>query len=121
LNAGEIWKVPDLLWQRAVCPLYNLLKAFGICGIGHEANFTTRTKPRDLGIQAGFAGRVSALSEPLQSFAVDESMNAQAVKALEIAGVVGVIAAEANRSKKIRGRVWDRPLSSETHLVKTAA
>ncbi|HEY5028095.1 MAG TPA: hypothetical protein VIK39_06770 [Candidatus Angelobacter sp.] len=31
------------LGQRGVCPLYNLLKAFGICGVGHEANFTTRT------------------------------------------------------------------------------
>src|SRR5216684_310355 len=43
LNAGEIWQVPDLLWQGAVCPLYNLLKAFGICDVRHEANFTTRT------------------------------------------------------------------------------
>src|SRR6478752_8822749 len=41
LNAGEIRQVPDLLGQGAVCPLYNLLKAFGICGVGHEANFTT--------------------------------------------------------------------------------
>src|SRR5215472_8503395 len=43
LNAGEIWQVPDLLGQGAVCPLDDLLKAFGICGVGHEANFTTRT------------------------------------------------------------------------------
>jgi hypothetical protein len=34
--------MPDLLGQGALCPLYNLLKAFGICGVGHEANFTTR-------------------------------------------------------------------------------
>src|SRR5882757_719704 len=43
LNAGEIRQAPDLLGQGAVCPLYNLLKAFEICGAGHEANFTTRT------------------------------------------------------------------------------
>src|SRR6266853_6452549 len=42
LKAGEIWQAPDLLGQGAVCPLYNLLKAFGICGVSHEANFTTR-------------------------------------------------------------------------------
>ena len=28
---------------------YNFLKAFGICGVGHEANFTTRDTPRDVG------------------------------------------------------------------------
>ena len=43
MNAGEIWQVPDLLGQGAVGPLYNLFKALGICGVGHEANFTTRT------------------------------------------------------------------------------
>src|SRR6266404_6859185 len=43
LNAGEIWQVPDLPGQGAVCPLYNLLKAVGICVAYHEANFTTRT------------------------------------------------------------------------------
>src|SRR6266571_5470102 len=42
LNAREIRQAPDLLGQGAVCPLYNLLKAVGICA-GHEANFTTRT------------------------------------------------------------------------------
>src|SRR5258707_14590100 len=41
LNAGEIWQAPYLLGQGAVCPLDNLLKAFRICGFGHEANFTT--------------------------------------------------------------------------------
>jgi hypothetical protein len=56
LNAGEIWQVPDLLWQGAVCPLYNLLKAFEICGVGHEANFTTRTKPRDSEANHTFVG-----------------------------------------------------------------
>ena len=43
MNTGEIWQLPDLLGQGAVCPLYNLLKAFGICGAWHEANFTTKT------------------------------------------------------------------------------
>ena len=36
LNAGEIWQVSDLLWQGTICPLHNLLKAFGTCGVGHE-------------------------------------------------------------------------------------
>src|SRR5882757_6450480 len=43
LNAGEIRQAPDLLGQGAVCPLYNFLTAFGVCGVSHEANFTTRT------------------------------------------------------------------------------
>src|SRR5882757_7207021 len=43
LNAGEIRQASDLLGQGAVCPLYNLLKAFGICVVSHEANFITRT------------------------------------------------------------------------------
>jgi hypothetical protein len=48
LNAGKVWQAPDLLGQCAVCPLDNFLKAFGICGLGHEANFTTKDKRRSL-------------------------------------------------------------------------
>src|SRR6267142_4028333 len=51
LNAGEIWQTPDLLGQGAVCPLYNLLKAFRICVAGHEANFITQDKRRDAEIR----------------------------------------------------------------------
>src|SRR5882724_4639079 len=55
LNAGEIWQAPDLLGQGAVCPLYNLLKAFRICGFSHEANFTTRTSGERLAGCPSFA------------------------------------------------------------------
>src|SRR6267154_1802586 len=55
LNAGEIWQTPDLLGQGAVCPLYNLLKAFRICGFSHEANFTTRTSGETLAGARSFA------------------------------------------------------------------
>jgi hypothetical protein len=46
LKAGEIWKVSDLLRPGAVCPLHNLLKASWICGVGHEANFTSAQAAR---------------------------------------------------------------------------
>jgi hypothetical protein len=29
---------------KAVCLLHHLLKCFGTCGVGHESNFTTRTR-----------------------------------------------------------------------------
>jgi hypothetical protein len=44
LNAGEIWQAFDFFGQGAVRPLHNLFKAFGICSVGHEANFTTVTR-----------------------------------------------------------------------------
>jgi hypothetical protein len=55
LNAGEIRQTPDLVGQRAVCPLYNLLKAFWICATGHEANFTTRRGGEAWRGESGFA------------------------------------------------------------------
>ncbi len=35
LNARKIWQVSDLLRQRAVCPLHDVLEAVYICGVGH--------------------------------------------------------------------------------------
>src|SRR4029077_20434353 len=60
LNAGEIRQVPDLLGQGTVCPLYNLLKALGICGVGHEANFTTRRSAKT----GGSVSVISLTSSP---------------------------------------------------------
>src|SRR4029077_7805974 len=60
LNAGKIRQVPDLLGQGAVCPLYNLRKACGICGLGHEANFTTKASAKT----AGSVSVISLTSSP---------------------------------------------------------
>src|SRR5947209_10032269 len=68
LNAGEIRQAPDFLGQGAVCPLYNLLKAFGICGAGHEANFTTRTSGAAWG-----PGRLLGTMSALRAITVAES------------------------------------------------
>jgi len=74
LNPGEIWQVPDLRRQCAVCPLDNLLKAFGICGIGHQANFTTWTRPLDV---VALRGKKCAGEAPAHRVAILERSRGQ--------------------------------------------
>jgi hypothetical protein len=41
LNARKVRQIPDLLRQRAVSPLHDLIKALRIRGLSHETKFTT--------------------------------------------------------------------------------